>query len=176
MEKVSVKEELCHLFEVRRQIFHFFLGMLIILLLIWDVLDLRSMAVICLAGFILALVSKRWKLPIIQEFLETFERKEAMKTLPGKGALFFFLGCTVSLALFPKPIALAGIAILTFGDSVSHIVGSYFGAMCHPLNSKKLFEGSIAGTFAAFVAALFFVLPMEDCIRIRTGERGSEAI
>jgi dolichol kinase len=73
--------------------------------------------------------------------------------------IFFFAGVLLVIKLFPKDIALASIMVLTFGDSISHLVGERFGRIKNIFNgrSRKLFEGTIAGTLAGFFAAVFFV-------------------
>ncbi len=88
--------------------------------------------------------------------LEGFERKHYRKKFPFKGALFFLTGCLLTLKIFPLDIALASIAILTFADSVSHVVG-ILGGRRHPLNGSKNLEGTIAGIIVGTIAASFFV-------------------
>lgn len=63
------------------------------------------------------------------------------------------------MQLFDKDIALAAIMILALGDSISHIVGERFGHIRNIFNgnSKKLFEGTLAGTAAGTLGALLFV-------------------
>jgi nitrogen regulatory protein P-II 1 len=41
---------------------------------------------------------------------------------------------------------------------------------------EAIIEGGRAGTQGEIGDGKIFVLPMDDCVRIRTGERGSEAI
>jgi dolichol kinase len=85
------------------------------------------------------------------------------KTFPGKGLIFFFVGVLLSIKLFERDIAFAAIMILTFGDSVSHLVGGSIGQLKNLFNgkSRKLFEGTLAGTIAGFCGAIFFVTPIE---------------
>lgn len=63
------------------------------------------------------------------------------------------------MSLFEKDIALASLMVLTFGDSISHLVGGQFGQIRNIFNgkSKKLLEGTIAGTIAGTLTALLFV-------------------
>lgn len=81
------------------------------------------------------------------------------KTFPGKGMIFFFIGVLFSIELFERDIALAAIMVLTFGDSISHLIGARIGKMKNIFNgkSKKLFEGTLAGGFIGFLAAMIFV-------------------
>ena len=47
----------------------------------------------------------------------------------------------------------------SLGDSISHIVGGKYGRLRNLFNgkSKKLYEGTIAGTLAGFLGALIFI-------------------
>jgi len=98
-------------------------------------------------------------LPIITRSLNYLEREEIKKKFPGRGVMFFFIGVLLVLKLFPEDIALAAIMILTLGDSISHIVGGKYGRLRNLFNgkSKKLYEGTIAGTLAGFLGALIFI-------------------
>jgi dolichol kinase len=102
-------------------------------------------------------MSKEAKIPGINWFLKKFEREEVLKKFPGRGAIFFIVGCLLVVKLFDRDIALASIMILTFGDSVSHLFGLYFGKIKHPLNGLKKLEGNIFGSIAGGFMAMFFV-------------------
>jgi len=73
--------------------------------------------------------------------------------------IFFFVGVLLAIQLFDQNIALAAIMVLALGDSVSHIIGAQFGKLRNIFNikSKKLFEGTVAGTIAGFIGAASFV-------------------
>lgn len=148
-------------FEVKRQIFHICTGITFILLISLDILNPLRIFIILIAGIMVSLLSKKIKIPIVYWFLERFERKNEQKEFPGKGIIYFFVGVLLVLKLFPKNIALASIVILTFGDSISHLVGMRIGKIKHPLSSVKLVEGTLVGTLCAFVGALFFVPPLQ---------------
>lgn len=66
-------------------------------------------------------------------------------------------GCIIVLGLFEKNSALAALMILALGDSISPIVGGYYGKTPHPLNKLKLAEGTLAGIVAATLGAALFV-------------------
>ncbi|MFH1332036.1 MAG: phosphatase PAP2 family protein, partial [archaeon] len=140
--------------EFRRQVFHLCLGIVILALLFFGVIDVAVLIVVFLVGLVFALLSLKFRIPFVDWFLERFERKD---TFPGKGALFFFLGSILSLLIFPWYVALASIAILTFGDSIAPLVGVYFGRNKSKLNGRKFVEGFVVGFFVAFAAASFFV-------------------
>ncbi|MBU0470820.1 MAG: SEC59/DGK1/VTE5 family protein [Nanoarchaeota archaeon] len=145
--------------ELRRQIFHTLLGVIVILLISIGILSPLSIFLIILVGMMISMISKRIKIPFVSFFLKHFEREEAMKKFPGKGVIFFFVGVLLSLQLFEKDIALASIMVLSLGDSVSHLIGKSFGRIKNIFNGdgKKLLEGTLAGTLAGFFGALVFV-------------------
>ncbi len=155
--------------ELRRQIFHAALGLAIIILLVLDLIGAWYIFIALLFGGLLAIMSRNYKIPVVCWFLKKFERKLAFKKLPGKGPILYFIGILLALQLFPKDIALASIAILAFGDSASHLVGKYFGTIKHPLSSKRVLEGSLAGLIAGFVGAAFFVAPLEAFVAALAG-------
>ncbi|MDD5086394.1 MAG: hypothetical protein PHV16_01450 [Candidatus Nanoarchaeia archaeon] len=147
-------------FEIRRQIFHICLGLIIVLLLKYNIINSLVLFIILIAGIIISILSKKYNIPVIQQFLDIFERKETIKKFPGRGTIAFFIGCLLVMQLFEKNIALASIIILTFGDSFSHLVGWHIGRRKNPLNCLKSIEGNIAGAIAGFIAASFFVNPV----------------
>lgn len=152
--------------EFGRQILHIFTGLSIVTLLYFKIISNLTLFLIIIIGFLLSFISKHINLPIISFFLKNFERDNLKSTFPGKGMIFFFIGSLLVIKLFPKDIALASIMILTFGDSVSHVVGGKFGQLSNIFhkNSKKLFEGTLAGFIAGFLAALPFISTLEAFI------------
>lgn len=89
-----------------------------------------------------------------RELLWRFEKDSA--SWIGQRAVFFLLGVTLSLELFPRDVALAAITILALGDGISGLVGP-FGRIRTPLSSDKLLEGTLAGAAIAAVVAAQFV-------------------
>jgi dolichol kinase len=144
-------------FEVRRQTAHLFIGLALLLLLQWHLITPGILlGILCLGG-LLSLLSLRWKLPGIQPILDTFDRPHHRKTFPGQGSFFLVLGVLLSILIFPEPIALASIAIMALGDSVTNVFGRYFGEVRLPYNRKKTVDGVLIGIGAATLGALFFV-------------------
>lgn len=141
--------------ERRRQIFHLFFGTLIVLLYNLKVLNISVLFVIFLIGLIISFTSVKHKIPGITWFLKKFEREEDFKKSPGKGPLMYLTGVLVTLLLFEEKIALAAIMILAVGDSVSHMVGKYFGK--YKFRNSKHMEGTIAGIFFASITASVFI-------------------
>jgi len=147
-------------FEIRRQIFHIFLGLTIVILLANNILNSLILFIILILGIIISVLSRKFKIPVIYFFLNIFERKHTLKTFPGKGTISFLMGCLLVLQLFERDIALASIMILTFGDSISHLFGWHLGRKKHPLNCLKSIEGNIAGAITGFLGAMLFVSPL----------------
>lgn len=145
--------------ELHRKAFHIGVGIIILISYYFDIISPLSMFLMIIVGILTSLISKHSEIPIIHHFLNKFERDNQRHKFPGRGMIFFFIGSLLVMKLFDKDIALASIAILTFGDSLSHIVGEKYGEIKNIFNdkSKKLFEGTLAGIFAGFLASLLFV-------------------
>lgn len=147
--------------ETKRNLFHLLVGLAIVALLHFDIIDVWIILAVVLVGSLVSIVSRKARLPIIHWFLQRFDREADMSSIPGRGALFLFVSFLLVVALFQKDIAMASITIFVIGDSVSPLVGARFGRVRHPLSDKKFIEGSIAGLMAAFVVATLFVSPLE---------------
>ena len=150
-------------FEWNRQLFHIFLGIFIVLLLKYGLIDGKIFLIIILIGLVLSYLSRYSRIPVIYWLLKKFERKNEIKTFPGKGMNFYLIGCYISLILFSKEIAMASIMVLALGDSISHLYGLHFGKIKHPLSNKKFLEGTIAGFIFGFIGALAF-LPWHEAV------------
>ncbi len=144
--------------ELRRKILHILIGITALILLIYNILTPFVIFIILIIGIIISLVSIKIKLPVISFFLEKFDRKSSLESnLPGRGIIFAVVGSLLVLQLFPRDIALASIAILTFADSTSHLFGKVLGRTPSFLNSKKNIEGHIIGAFLSTAIAALFV-------------------
>lgn len=137
--------------ELRRQTFHLLLGILIVILLNLNLINLKLLIGVLAIGIVVSFLCKYYEITPIQWFLDRFDREGAR----GKGVITYFIGVIIVLSFFRKDIALASILILAFGDSFCHL-GRY-GKIKNPLNKKKLIEGLIIGTAAGSIAASFFV-------------------
>ena len=73
--------------------------------------------------------------------------------------VYFAAGILLTLLLFPAPASYAGIAIFTLGDSTASLFGSALSKKPLPFNRAKTAEGTVAGFFFGFLAALLFVAP-----------------
>ena len=154
MERISL--------ETRRNLFHLILGLLVVAGLYYNILDVWIMLAVVVVGFLLSTASRRRPVPLINWFLQRFERKEDLEGgIPGRGALFFFVGLLLALALFEHEVVLASATIFVLADSISPLIGVKVGRVRHPLSDKKFLEGSIAGFIFAFLGAMLFVSPLE---------------
>lgn len=157
---------------LERKLIHLLLGLGIILVF-WT---LPIPPVLLLVAGILAqgifLLNRRIALPIIGWLVERWEKEEHKKVMPGHGLFMFVLGSGLSLMLFPREIALAGIAVLTVGDPLAAIVGGKWG------KAEKSTIGTLAGFLGGFAVSIVFVSPIQglasallgmlaECLRIR---------
>jgi dolichol kinase len=83
--------------------------------------------------------------------------------------IFFALGITLTLLIFPTHIAYASVAVLTLGDGFACIFGKTFGKTPLFFNRKKKLEGTICGFTCAFLGATLFVSPLKALIAATTG-------
>ncbi|MFN3386361.1 MAG: diacylglycerol/polyprenol kinase family protein [Candidatus Thermochlorobacter sp.] len=120
----------------------------------------RKLALVLLTilflGFFLVDLVKMFSKPIAVWYFKTFgsllrphEKDETKKRF--NGATFVTMSALLSVALFPKMIAIASFAILIVADTAAALVGRKFGRI--PLFSKTL-EGSIAFLIAAILVVL----------------------
>ena len=142
--------------EVKRQLVHILVGIVIVTLLYFELIDAMILFSIGVMGFVLSFLCKKHKVPIISRLLKMLDREKDLKSFPGKGLVFYVFGAFLAVLIFEKDIAMAAVMILAFGDSVSRLVGPY-GYLKHPFHSEKFLEGVIAGAFAATLGAMFFV-------------------
>ncbi len=145
--------------EVGRQTLHALIGVSIVTLYYFNIVSPFAVFLGIIVGLLSSFLSKRIHIPILSSFLNNFERDKEKSRFPGKGMIFFFIGVLLVMQLFEKDIAMAAIMVLAFGDSVSHIFGVKFGQIRNIFNgkSRKLLEGTLAGTLAGFLGAMIFV-------------------
>lgn len=161
--------------EVKRQLVHA-LGIFSILFILMFGSFYASLLMLLIAvGLVLAaeyrnrrFISKLIKIEPFKEIedlvdneLKTYERKNE---LPLNGAILFFLGSFLVTAVFEPKIAIASIAVLALSDSISTLVGIYFGENKLFLNKKKSWEGSSAFFIVAFFVLLSFINPFKAFI------------
>jgi dolichol kinase len=145
--------------EIDRQVFHLLLGLALAFLFYIDILTPLAMFLGIVCGLLLSFISKRLEVPLFSTFLNWLERDQYRKKFPGRGMILYFVGVLLVMQLFEKDIALAAIMVLALGDSISHLFGAKFGKIKNIFNGdgRKLFEGTLAGTFFGFIGAALFV-------------------
>jgi dolichol kinase/membrane-associated phospholipid phosphatase len=143
--------------ELRRQIAHLFIGLLIVFLLKLGLLNATGLLYILIIGGLLSLMQRKWQFPFFHKLLSFFEREKDLRTFPGKGSFFMVLGSYLTVLIFPLDTAMAAISIMAVGDSISHLFGRYFGRTVLPFSGPKKLEGTIFAIAASTLCALFFV-------------------
>lgn len=143
--------------ELKRKIAHVLFGIVGLILLMYHLVDPLIIFIILIIGSLASLLSLRIKIPILSWFLGQFEREKEMREFPGRGIIFAVAGSLLALRLFPENIALASIAILTFADPLSYVVGKTLGKTRSFFDKRKNIEGHIAGALVSSLFAMFFV-------------------
>ena len=138
--------------ELKRQIFHALLGIILVFLVYYNFIWLNFLIILFLIGVVISYISSKKKILIVEWFLKNFDREEKIR---GMGVLSYILGTIIVLALFEKSIAMASILILALGDSFCHI--GKFGKLKFSFNKNKSIEGSVIGIIAATIGAMIFV-------------------
>ena len=143
--------------EIKRQLFHLIAGIILLILLYFNLINFLVLVVLFIGGLLLSVISIKFNIPILSWILDHLDREHDRKRFPGKGALTYLFGCILALLLFERNIAFASIAIMVVGDAIGPLVGIHFGKVKNPINKKKLIEGTLAGFIMASIAALIFV-------------------
>ena len=145
--------------EIARQSIHFALGLFYIALLLLLPLEICSSLVgaIALLGLSLSLLLSKQLIqfkPLVKLINWLSRAGELAKA--GEPALWFTLGTALVILLFPaREIAIGALIVLTFGDSISTIVGRVWGRTI--IRGWRTIEGSLAGIiFAAIPLSLLF--------------------
>ncbi len=143
--------------ELRRQIAHLISGIILVFLVDLKLMTPNLLVIILILGLILSITYKLRPIPFLHEILIKFEREEDLKSFPGRGPIFLILGALISLWIFPLYIAKGAIMVLAIGDSISHLVGRYFGKVKFPLSNNKMAEGTLVAIVLSTLGALLFV-------------------
>jgi dolichol kinase len=160
-EKYTLTDRLIRNFqtrlEFRRQFLHLAVGLSIVFLLEFEIINLETLLILLIIGCLLSIISKKARLPVVNKYLMLFDREKDIYSFPGKGCIYLIFGAFLSVALFPINIAMAGITIMAFGDSLSVIVGKFYGKIPHPFNRNRKIEGLLAAVASSTFGACFFV-------------------
>lgn len=164
--------------EIKRQIFHAGVGLVFVALIGLGIIEkigsqypinsihflpplARPLFLLLIACGAVILLTKKHRMSGIEWLLENFERPRPRRVFPGKGVFFYIVGAFLISVFLETETVAASMAILSIGDSVSHIVGKKFGKIKHPLsNNTKNIEGHLIGGLLAGVAASLFVNPL----------------
>jgi dolichol kinase len=146
-----------NMLEIRRQSLHLLYGPMLVALYHWHLLTLPILFGVILGGAMMSLMIKRKRLAPVRWLLSHFEREHHMEKFPGRGILFFTIGAFLVLAIFPEPIAYAGIMVLSAGDAATNIVGRHFGRIRTRINPNKYMEGTLVGILVSAPIAYCFV-------------------
>jgi dolichol kinase/membrane-associated phospholipid phosphatase len=149
---------LLHTLEIRRQLFHTLFGILLVVLIKTYLVTVDTMVLLVILALFLVWLLKKYTFPRwLYRALSFFEREKHLQRFPARGVFFFLVGALIALSFFPENIAVASIMILALGDSVTNIIGRYFGKWRIWYNPKKHWEGTLAGIFFGLIGASFFV-------------------
>ncbi|MBR9706445.1 hypothetical protein GOV14_05395 [Candidatus Pacearchaeota archaeon] len=143
--------------ELKRKLLHMIVGIISLVLIIYNIITPVMLFFILLCSIILSLIYKRYKIPIIHYFLKNFEREKDLRELPARALIFTIAGTLLVWQLFPKNIALASITILAFADPLSHLIGKVFGKTNSIIDKQKNIEGPIAAALISALIAMLFV-------------------
>lgn len=70
--------------------------------------------------------------------------------------VYWFAGSLPVVLLLNKPVAILTIAVTLLGDTFAALFGVAFGSHKLPTNSRKSWEGTLAGTATSFLVAFLF--------------------
>lgn len=142
--------------ELRRQLIHLTIGVIIAAFVYYNFLNIWLFLTAIICGCGLSVILKYKKIPVISGMQKYFERERDIKYFPGKGLIFMVIGSGLSYAVFSKEIAVASILILAIGDSLTNIIGKYFGRIQSPFDETKNVEGTIVAFFISALVAMKF--------------------
>jgi dolichol kinase len=150
--------------EFRRKFAHMILGSAIIIAA-WGLEPiLGKMVALPLFAAVVAisiLQQERFRSHLFNRILVTFERKKDEKILY-QGALFYGIGITLPLLLLDIRAASAVIAILTFGDGASTLIGKVYGK--RKIWKNKSLEGFFGFLLLAIPASYIFLQSLPAAI------------
>jgi dolichol kinase len=153
-QEEKARKRKINLFELRRGVFHFLGGVILIWCALFIVHIKIFLLVLSALGIVIMLIAREKFIPILGHALNMLEREEN-KQFPGINLLFFIISSLIVLLFFPRMIALASIAILSIGDPAAGFVGRNFGRL--KIAGKKTLEGTSAGIIFSLLFASLFV-------------------
>lgn len=162
--------------EIPRKIVHLITGIIFIIIIFYlkKVYSIIFFSSILILGIIVSIISKKFKVPIIDHFLEFFDRESDKLIMPGKGLIMFVTGTLASLLFFEKTFVILGVFVLALGDPIASITGKLIGKLKTPWNKSKHFDGSIlaiiiCGTIISlFMNNYLFFIPVAVAMLVET--------
>jgi len=159
INKMTTKEHPDFLLELKRQLVHLFMGILISLSVYfldpfmgrWVLLPLIVMLL-----FIFTLPRLITDIWLFNHLFLHFEREDDIMNFPFRGAFWYGVGIIPPILFLPLNPACAVIAVLSAGDSMSTIVGKFLGKRRY---GHKSVEGFLSFFVFGFLAAAVFVSP-----------------
>ncbi len=145
--------------ELKRQLVHLSGSVLAGVYLLLGRSPTLTLSLLGLTAALFIYISYRRGREVLSPIMTSLERKEALKKSPARGAVFYFLGISLAILLFPPYITPAVIIITTVGDAFSTLVGLKFGSIKLPYNKDKSLQGSLAFLGSAFVATSLIISP-----------------
>jgi uncharacterized protein (TIGR00297 family) len=141
-----------------RSLFHMMVGTVLLLF----ILPGEEFALVALTGILVILSFAEYfrirENNALSKFAESlfspaFRGDEAMGFL---ASFFYLLGIFLVVLFLPKPMAMASISILAFGDPSATIIGKKFGRTKWSTNRNKSIEGSIAMLMVSVMILFLF--------------------
>lgn len=146
--------------ELKRQMLHLLFGgfFISLALLLGRVQALQfALALFAFGSALSFLILRGFSFPAVSKVLRDVRRQHEDGRLPGISAMYFVMGIILALSLFPPRAALAGLVVLTFGDTASTLAGTALGR--HRIFGGRTVEGTLGGIFASFLVLLFLTSP-----------------
>ncbi|MCL4380672.1 MAG: hypothetical protein M1331_03645 [Candidatus Marsarchaeota archaeon] len=141
--KKSIKAEL------QRDVFQIFIGLLIILILIYAQSPVFVIVLLTLLSYLLINIIS-FDVRKGNRIADALKQLERINTVYGTGAIYLACSALLILGFVGNLIAIIGLAAIFFADSMATIIGMTFKSISLPYNNRKTMAGS-----AAFFAVLF---------------------
>jgi dolichol kinase len=145
MKKISKRDYI-------RKCFHILTGIIIIILIYFNILTKISFTVFIITSLLFYYINfKKINIPLYSKILKICQKNEN-----DIGLVTFLTGCGISYMFFSKDVAIASIAIFTFGDSFANLFGQIGKTKCK-FSKKKNIEGFFAGVIISTLTAGIFI-------------------
>ena len=137
---------------IKRKLIHFLFGLAIIFLFQNNLINIGHFFVFFLLFGIGIIISLLPPFHFLKSIIDHFERDKD-QYFPAISVWYYLLSSLITLLIFPKNIALAGIANLAIGDSVNALVGHFYQLP----DGQKTIGAAVCALIATVVVSLGFV-------------------